>query len=723
MAADYNVGNLSGQQNKLPSTTSNYHTLVNNTEEGVVLSGSDRLGYIVNNDLNTSFGKEEWTKNTIKIPFADDKITWSSVQSGTVTPNVKVEGTLTVKGEAEVSLGGQYKQNSKLYGIDAGSTAEFTGLIANNLLVQEQASVNTWNAQLNKLNVEGGTVNIHTAVPQGNSYFNYDSPVDSKQAHIREAINISGGTTTIGRYSAADAKINSEHIGSCFGSLEFVNPSYGTFGNLKDADSAEIRKSQITQTGGSFIVAGMSASVGGLNIDQQGGTMNISTDGKGSDAWHLLSDYGDSKIEQSGGEGTLLNIGGIAAYNSKYDEIVSLLQNKGVSYDQTNGVFEQNGKKVDVNPLVELIQSGAGTINIYKGIDFSDHRQDSIEDSSIKQSGGGTINLNGTYTGVTFDIEQEANGGKVEVNANLSSDVVVQNGAGSIVAGKDYVLSANNVYAGAVTKTTDTEGNVTDISGGVEISGNVTLNNGAISTEGEVVTNSGALNADQITVNSGKFVNTGSINGSSAAAMLASTGDAALIMLAGNGESYDVVLNGGEFENSGEFAGSTLVDGGTLTLNSTSVSGDIVVESGAIDIQSGATVGNLTIADDAVVTFDMSQVQAGDSMAVNLTEGSELSISDKAAISVTVSQEMLENLGDTEITLFQGVSNADAVGGATIIFTDGDGDTSNDKVGTITAGSTSGSIKVENIQNVPEPTTATLSLLALCGLAMRRRRK
>ena len=778
MAADYNVGNLSGQPDKLPSTTSNYHTLVNNTEEGVVLSGSDRLGYIVNNNLNTSFGKEEWTKSTVKItwPIEYEKTDWTNNNSGTVTPNVKVNGTLTVKGNAQVVLGGQYKQNEKLYGVDAGSSAEFTGIIANNLLVQEQASVNTWNAQLNKLNVEGGTVNIHTAVPQGNSYFNYDSPVDSKQAHIREAINISGGTTTIGRYSADDAKINSDHIGSCFGSLEFVNPSYGILGNLKDADSAEIRKSQITQTGGSFIVAGMSASVGGLNIDQQGGTMNISTDGKGSDAWHLLSDYGDSKIEQSGGEGTILNIGGIAAYNSKYDEIVSLLQNKGVSYDQTNGVFEQNGKKVDVNPFVELIQSGTGTINIYKGIDFSDHRQDSIEDSTITQSGGGDINLGGTYSGVTFDIEQKENGGNIAVNGNLATDIVAQDGAGNIEVAEGATLTANNVYAGTVTKTV--EGDVTSYSGSVEISGanliagklstngstvtntgtltadtvnvnagslkvdgngslsansisanngnvsintNASLSNGAISIDGDTVTNTGNLSAGQIVVNGGTFINEGNINYTAPSALLAlgSDEDNALLLLGGTTDASDVVVKGGDFVNIGNVGSVLVEEGGTLTMEDQSSASSIVMDGGRINVTGESTVGSLTLnGENNVINFDFSNVETAPSIVLNSGEALDLS---STTIMVTVSTEMLENLAGQNFDLFGG--NVENITNATFVFTDGDADTSNDKTADVTLGSSSGSIKVENIQSVPEPTTATLSLLALCGLAMRRRRK
>ncbi|MBE6418011.1 MAG: PEP-CTERM sorting domain-containing protein [Akkermansiaceae bacterium] len=51
-----------------------------------------------------------------------------------------------------------------------------------------------------------------------------------------------------------------------------------------------------------------------------------------------------------------------------------------------------------------------------------------------------------------------------------------------------------------------------------------------------------------------------------------------------------------------------------------------------------------------------------------------------------------------------------------ILFTDG----TTTKTGTIEVNG--GAIKVTNSQTIPEPATATLSLLALAGLAARRRR-
>ena len=109
LAADVNVGVLAGKD-KLPSNSSNYVVLENNVENGYELSGSDRIGYIKDNALVTSFGKEEWTKDSVWY-IVDTKVTWTQVNAGTVTPNVKVNGTLTIKDNAQVVLGGQYKYN------------------------------------------------------------------------------------------------------------------------------------------------------------------------------------------------------------------------------------------------------------------------------------------------------------------------------------------------------------------------------------------------------------------------------------------------------------------------------------------------------------------------------------------------------------------------------------------------------------------------------------
>ena len=236
---------------------------------------------------------------------------------------------------------------------------------------------------------------------------------------------------------------------------------------------------------------------------------------------------------------------------------------------------------------------------------------------------------------------------------------------------------------------------------------NVTLSDGALSTEGDTVTNSGALVVEKLVVNSGVFVNDGSIKA------LASQADAARIMLSGNGTDFAIVINGGDFRNYGDCDENILVDGGTLTLKDATVDGEVVVNAGTVNVTSNSTLTSLTLDADAVLNVSEGAI-------VTLTEADGLTIADGATIMVTVSTEMLENLDDQEFTLFSG--NVSNLTNANIVFTDNNEETE-DKQANISLGSTSGSIKVDSTVAIPEPATATLSLLALVGLAARRRRK
>ncbi len=86
-ATDYNVGVHTGKNN-LPSSASNYWT---HTENDLTLTGTDRLGYISGDTLVTGLGKEQWSLT-------------GKTSSGTVTRNVKINGTLTIEDDAQVVL-------------------------------------------------------------------------------------------------------------------------------------------------------------------------------------------------------------------------------------------------------------------------------------------------------------------------------------------------------------------------------------------------------------------------------------------------------------------------------------------------------------------------------------------------------------------------------------------------------------------------------------------
>lgn len=628
-ATDYNVGVHTGKNN-LPSSSSNYWTY---TEDDLTLTGTDRLGYISDDSLITNLGKEQWNASLGK---------WTQASSGTVTKNVKINGTLTIEGGAQVVLGGQYKTATDSLGVT--SVDEYTGIIANKVVVNGidgKTSLSSWNASVNVLEINSGDVMLHDKVHSGNNHFVYEDK-DSKQVRIKQALNINGGNTVI-NLNQLDANNGADdtHIFTSFGAINFTNPQY-VLGSLSDADSAEIAKSQITQTDGKLTINGKTASVGGLNINQSGGTMNISTDGNRYHSWHILSDYGDSTITQSG-DG-VLNIGGIKAYNSKYDSVLELLLEKGVSYDPNSGELSSDGKTVEINPSISINQTGSGTINIVKGIDFTNQKTGdaSSEISEIKQSGSGSINMNGTYSGVTFDVEQSGSG-NINLNSSMSLNEVKlsdENGAGGKL----------NIAEGAV----------------------VTVNS--------------------ITIDGGKIVNNGTING--------------VVSMALRSAVDTINITDGELVNSGTINAAINMTGGSLVAEEGSTIAGLTATGGDINVE-----GDITMSGDLVLDGDAELFFADADTTIDLGEYD--AYFNGGTIALT--------LGDTdisEVVLFTNASGTD-YSGYTVTLKDSAGNTTGSAVMEQNA---DGSVTLTTAA-VPEPTSTTLSLLALAGLAARRRRK
>lgn len=643
-------------------------------EGDLTLAGdNDKLGMLDENGNFITRGKVEYEG----ISFMGVGY-YNRTEAGSISKNFEVSGTLTIGGKAKVQLGGQMKVSTT----GTSQYDEYTGLIANTVIVNSAgASLDSYNARIQTLQVDAGTVNLHTNgnSKYGNTYFVANSPTGSKQVCIQQELIVNGGTVTIGHAQGS-------MLQTSFGKLDYSGDKWAD-GTLISVESASIDPSEIKQAGGTLNVQGDSVSVGGLNIEQTGGSLSIS---KG--AYHDLADYGKSEIKQNATDAdTVMNIGVIRAYNSQYN----LLKDK----------LQENGVTVELKPSINLIQKGVGTINM-GGIDFTAEIGSSPDKSAIQQSGGGIINLGGAYNGVVFDITQEGNGGTLNVNGNLSTDVVTQNGAGEIKVAEGVSLSANtlNVTSGVARSATSA------VTGS-----NVTLSGGSLSTEGSTVTNTGSLAASELTINSGTFVNKGTLSAADAQAIaaLASEEDAGLALLGASAGFTITVGPNGTFENKGQAWCDILVDGGTLTLGAGSENYEITMNSGTIDVQGDITSGSLTL-NGGTINF-------ADGATVTLADDATLNISEDTTIMVTVTPEMLENLEGMEFELFSG--NASNLTSANIVFTDGDDDHSNDMSAEVTTGSSSGSIKVESSEVVPEPTTATLSLLALCGLAMRRRRK
>lgn len=500
-------------------------TIVHNGD--LTLSNSDKLGLL---DSSGNF----LTIGTVKYSgySAFGAGYFKREEGGNVSKNFNVTGTLTISGNAQVNLGGQVKVSTT----GTSQYDEYTGIIANTIVVKDTASLTSYNATVNTLQVDSGTVNLHTSgnSKYGNTHFVVYEAQDSKQVSIREGLVINGGSTTIGHASGS-------YLQTAFGKLTYEGDTW-LEGNLMSVSKAEIESSLITQTAGTLKVQGDSVSVGGLNINQTGGSMSIS-----NGAYHDLADYGDSSIYQNGDSNTVLNVGVIRAYNAQYNVIKDKLT--------------ENGVNVELSPSVELKQEGAGTINM-SGVDFTAEIGASTELSSISQSGSGTINLNGEYNGVTFDVEQSGTG-TINVNGALSTNDVKVSG-GNLKVNAD--VTANSLTQSGTGTVTVAEGKTLTV-GSLEITGGV-------------------------------FENRGTISGSAAQAMFAASD----IATAADSTATLITVSGGEFVNYGTTKDSILVAGGTLTLNEGMLA-DVTMTSGNIVVNSNSTTGNLTL-NGGTITFE-----------------------------------------------------------------------------------------------------------------------
>ena len=645
-AAEYNVATHNGGAANFTSSTSNYQVY----NDSLTLAGNDIMGIISNGTLGTSHGKQEYSVSWGKYSEKSN--------TGNVTVNVLVNGTLTLTENARVDLGGQYKSpTSKL-----GTTTydEYTGVIADQIVVSDSASLTSYNATVDVMEVNGGTVNLHTSgnSKYGNTHFVVFDSQDSKQVSIRSELNINGGTTTIGR---ADGT----YLQTSFGKLTYSGDVW-VAGELISVSKAEIEASQISQTAGTLNVQGDSVSVGGLNISQTGVDKSVMSISNG--AYHDLADYGDSVIAQHNLHAdTVLNLGIIRAYNSQY----SVIKNK----------LEENGVKVELSPSLEISHSGAGDINM-SGVDFTAQIGSSSAISTITQSDyvdaqtgavtatTGSINLNGQYLGATFDIAQSAENGSIKLNGSMAVNEVNQT-AGTINVAAKASMTASSVNVGG------------------------TFN----------VAEGGVLNAGVITVTEGgTLINNGAITGSSAAMV----GDE-LAALAN--EDMLIVIAGGSMENYGETDKDILVqDGGTLTLGENASVAGVEITGGNINVNGDVTVSGALTLTGGTVTFMEDAV-------ITLADGVEVVI-EGASIVVNLSDASLDSLknGGT-YTLFDTSADLEEINGTTMIFVGESGETVTHNVNYAGEGA------VELAPVVPEPTTATLSLLALAGLAARRRRK
>ena len=178
----------------------------------------------------------------------------------------------------------------------------------------------------------------------------------------------------------------------------------------------------------------------------------------------------------------------------------------------------------------------------------------------------------------------------------------------------------------------------------------------------------------------------------------------------------DITVNGGTYLGDGDadqFGGSvfTILDG--------SVVEGLTMTTGTVNISGEVSLTNVTFGTEVVAMYSLMTLSGeSDALTLNISDGAiinadELVINETATINMVLSEDNTDNTGSITITGTDAskVSALKQQLEATMNTVDSTG-------ATVDTGSVSITTNV-----VPEPATATLSLLALAGLCARRRRK
>ena len=336
------------------------------------------------------------------------------------------------------------------------------------------------------------------------------------------------------------------------------------------------------------------------------------------------------------------------------------------------GLLTDSGTEPKSGTVFDVQQSGNGFIHFAYGSSFS--QSSTI---NVTQTGGGTVKIGGGHEDfITKELPNNwtyALSGRFEsLNTTYSFDQEENGGTIILASGADITAS------------------------------DVKLN----SQNGTFIVEKGAkLSADSITIDGGTLIN-------------GSAEDVATLSLANELTTHEVTqdllttiaagsitVKSGEYIEFGKTESTITLEGGQVTLHDGASVGNIEMAGGTINITGSTSTGALTLTGGELILSEGAGIQS-----------SQITLSETVSIIVNVSADSMEALlnGADPVEIFS--SDLEILEGATVTFKAEDHE---DVKATVSQ--ENGSVTITNI--VPEPTTATLSLLALAALAARRRRK
>ena len=598
----------------------------------------------------------------------------------------------------DVSYYGAYTEAYNWYGdLVIGSTAESQGyadnvgsFVDNWEWVTPTESDKTPHLQVHgNLTVQGnGKVVLGGKVVNDNRYTGIEA----------EGITVNGGSLTATKILANTLEVKEGTVSTSTAGCQ-KGQYYFTHGDYKLSSFSYIQNS-LAISGGSLSFGYAGADIKDVDkssnittffgstkfsMTQTGGTMNV---------YGAINLGADATITQEGNAGTTVLRDTVflqGTGSTKFNQ----------SADKATLVIGRLERTFNSNYNIEFNQSGNGLIHLAYGSNFG--KESTI---SLNQEGNGTINIGGGHdTDLTGELPTNYALDKVDTNASTTSFESVNtiyNITQSEKGGTINLKEGAAITAGTVSQTTSSailqvEKNAKLTANEVEIQGTVNVNDG------------GTLAANSVTVGEGgKLVNNGALCGTLDTRLLAE-GDVST--LAEGDDMLKLTITGGQVANYGTFAGEISIEGGILELLDGNV-GDITMTGGEIIVHNESSTGSLTLNGGSITFVDGAVLNVADNALIDLS-GTKVIVQLDSLDSLAVGEDFIlfnqetstVDLTDTIITFTDGTEFVDA------IVSGSDGNTEN-----------GGKVTVNTIL-VPEPTTATLSLLALAALAARRRRK
>ncbi len=589
----------------------------------------------------------------------------------------------------------------------AGVTYDITSADANKTLLLAD------DAGTKKLSVAEGDVSVQLGEWVGTSQRSYEKLGDgtltitgvgavnsqNSTAGTPASATVSDGTLQIS-YGGADGFVTGDVTVNGGGTLQLThNNALGTTGNTVDS----ITLAGAEGNTANLLVSGYITLPSTLNLN---GHTNVSTTTQPNGWGFYRLNVDGGSIKATGTDNTL----GVDLY---------VADAFGIEVTNATDALTLNGDILynsELNPSSTTVtKSGAGTLTLGSGATIADEVKTVVDD--------GTLKLGEITTGSEITVNEK---GQLFLDESTVNNVTLNGGVLTVAAtrtgyGNVTVTSKGGTISGA------SDSSVSAAVFTVTGTGDLTLS-GALSVQ-KAINNTGSVTVkDSVTIGSrwdgsttgsiGENVTDVNVNGTltvSDGATLANSGNIAV--------SGKLTVNKGTVGNGGVI--TVAGEGAKVELNSEAViTSDIIVGSGGtVDVgnRPNLTASDITV--QAGGTLDLSDTLTLGSGSLTLDSGSTLIMANRTVDfsgSLTLGENVTIDLSwcaadsfAPGINLFSGVSNEDWVDTqVTIKLAD------NAEIYGWLKLTDSGAVRL-----VPEPTTATLSLLALAGLAARRRRK